>query len=255
MASVLATAGAALPQVAAAQAVVVRATGPSAAAYPVGRKLAAGATVKLEKDDAVTVLDQAGTRIMKGKGSFTIDSRVMRDRSTMMLLSRSLNNPQTVRAGAVRGLPMGDSGEPAAPTVWLADIDRGGKVCVPQGSDLYLWRTNSDARRFTWFSEADGGGMVRLQWPRRTAGIAWPAAVVPPISGRSYRSTDDAVPGTEPGKGVEFEVVTLAPDSVPEDPDALASLLIERGCLAQVDLLASNLERRAAATAIEGPAH
>ena len=57
-----------------AQAVVVRSTGPSAVAYPKGKRLAANATVVLKAGDVVTVLDKAGTRVLKGAGSFTLDN-------------------------------------------------------------------------------------------------------------------------------------------------------------------------------------
>src|SRR5687768_5266539 len=146
---------------AAAQAVVVRASGPSAVKFPTGKKLVDGAKVSLEAGDTVTVLDRAGTRVLKGKASFTIDSKVVRDRGVVGMLSRTLNNPTSIRAGAVRGIePPGTTAAPMVPkSVWLADIDRGGKVCVPQGSGLYLWRGANDARRLTWLGEAEGGAM------------------------------------------------------------------------------------------------
>jgi hypothetical protein len=54
----LAVVGASLSWSAAAhaQAVVIRSTGPSAAAYPMGRKLPAGAVVTLKAGDQVTVI-------------------------------------------------------------------------------------------------------------------------------------------------------------------------------------------------------
>ena len=85
-----------------AQAIVVRSTGPSAATYPKGKKLAAGTSVTLKTGDMVTVLDKAGSRVLRGAGSFTMDSRVLRDRGIIPLLSRSLSSPQAVRAGAGR---------------------------------------------------------------------------------------------------------------------------------------------------------
>lgn len=231
---------AAMAPAALAQAIVVRSTGPSAASYPKGKKLGAGAKVVLQAGDVVTVLDKAGSRVLRGAGNFAMDSRVLRDRGIIPLLSRSLSSPQAIRAGAVRGASSGDTADSPIPSsIWLADIDRGGKVCVPQGSDLYLWRSKNGARRFTWLGEADGGGTVRLAWPPRTSAIAWPTAVLPLIPGRSYRSNDDGVAD----KFVDLEVVSLAPESIPQDADALATLLYERGCAVQFDLLATTLER------------
>lgn len=236
----LALGAAALAPAVLAQAIVVRSTGPSAASYPKGMKLPAGASIKLRAGDVVTVLDNAGSRVLRGAGSFAMDSRVLRDRGIIPLLSRSLSSPQAIRAGAVRGAAAGDTADlPLPSSIWLADIDRGGKVCVPQGSDLYLWRSKNGARRFTWLGEADGGGTVRLAWPPRTSAIAWPVSTLPLIAGRSYRTSDEGASE----EFVDLEVVSLPPNSVPEDADALAGLLLERGCEVQFELFATALER------------
>jgi hypothetical protein len=223
---------------AAAQAVVVRASGPSAAKFPMGTKLAAGAAVKLEAGDVVTVLDRAGTRVYKGKGAFKIDSKVARDNNLVNVLSRSLSNPTAVRAGAVRGVSLMPSAGPMVPkSVWLADIDKGGKVCVPQGSGAYLWRSTSEARRMTWLSEAEGGAQVRIAFPQGTSGVAWPNASLPLIAGRSYRIADDGA-SAHP---VDFEIVSLAPDAIPADASELGSLLLANGCAVQFEALADTL--------------
>ena len=223
-----------------AQAVVVRATGPSAAKFPKGMKLAVGASLSLQAGDVVTVLDRVGTRVIKGRGSFAIDSQVLRDRGMVNVLSRTLSNPRTIRAGAVRGgIPAGPATSPtmAPKSVWLADIDKGGKVCVPQGSGLYLWRGTNGAQRLSWLSEAEGGAMVRLQFPPQTSGISWPSGSLPLVAGRSYRINGDSV--GEPA--VEFEVVSLAPDAIPDNAADLGSLLLANGCAVQFDMLADSL--------------
>jgi len=226
-----------VPAAACAQAIVVRANGPSAAKFPRGAKLDDGAKVTLQAGDSLIVLDRAGSRVLKGKGSYTIDSKVARDRSAVGMLSRSLNNPTSVRAGAVRGVPLPDE-RPALPkSAWLADIDKGGKVCVPQGSGFYLWRTASDQRRMAWLGEAEGGAMVRVQFPIGTSGVAWPSASLPLVPGRSYRITEDAN-GEKP---VDFELVSLAPDAVPDNAADLGALLLANGCTVQFDLLADAL--------------
>jgi len=229
----------ALAPQAVAQAVVVRASGPSAAKFPKGMKIAAGAKVALEAGDTVTVLDRAGSRVLKGKGAFTIDSKVVRDRGLVGMLSRSLNNPTTIRAGAVRGVELLPATAPMVPkSVWVADIDRGGKVCVPQGSGLYLWRSSNDARRLTWLGEAEGGAMVRLLFPQRTSGVAWPSASLPLIAGRSYRIADDGASD----RAVEFQIVSLAPDAIPDNAAELGALLLDSGCTVQFETLAGSLE-------------
>ena len=221
-----------------AQAVVVRATGPSMAKYPKGMKLAAGASVSLQDGDVLTVLDRVGTRVIKGRGSYAIDSQVLRDRGMVNVLSRTLSNPRTIRAGAVRGMsPAGPTPVEQPKSVWLADIDKGGKVCVPQGSGLYLWRTANGEQRLSWLSEAEGGAMVRLQFPPQTSGISWPSGSLPLVAGRSYRINSDGTTDS----AVEFEVVSLAPDAIPDNAADLGSLLLANGCAVQFDMLADSL--------------
>lgn len=228
------------PASALAQAVVVRATGPSAGQFPIGRKLAAGAKVALQAGDVVTVLDQAGSRVLKGKQTFTIDSRVARD-GLVGMLSRSLTNPTAVRAGAVRGAVLPMAMAPIVPrSVWIADIDRGGKVCVPQGSGLYLWRGANETRRATLLGETEGGTMVQLLFPPRTSGVGWPSASLPLLTGRSYHITEEGAPAD---KAVEFEIVSLAPDTVPDNPADLGAMLLANGCTVQAEALADTLER------------
>ncbi|MCX7285370.1 MAG: hypothetical protein NTX28_15245 [Novosphingobium sp.] len=237
----------ALSSAAWAQAVVVRSTGPSAVSYPKGKRLAANASVTLKAGDVVTVLDKAGTRVLKGAGAFVIDSAVNRDRGAAALLARSLSNPASVRAGAVRGGPSGDADVVLPVSIWIADTAQGGNVCVPRGSDLYLWRARAEARSFTWLTESEGGEMVRMQWPLRTAGIAWPKTILTPQEGRTYRIFDE----TTPDKATEFRIVTLEPEAVPADAAALGTLLLDNGCKAQFEWLADVL---AAPAASDSPA-
>lgn len=221
-----------------AQAVVVRSTGPSAVNYPKGKRLSANAGVVLKAGDVVTVLDKAGTRVLKGAGSFTIDSAINRDRGAAALLARSLSNPASVRAGAVRSGAGAGAADMALPvSIWVADTAQGGNVCVPRGSDLYLWRGKADARSFTWLTESEGGEMVRMQWPPMTAGIAWPKTMLAPQEGRIYRIYDE----TTPDKAAEFRIVTLEPEAVPADAAALGTLLLDNGCKAQFEWLAEVL--------------
>lgn len=237
------TLGASVSAQALAQAVVVRSTGPTAVNYPKGKRLAANATVTLQAGDVVTVLDKAGTRVLRGAGSFTLTGVVNRDRGAAALLARSLSNPASVRAGAVRGA--GDTtGENVMPvSIWLADTEQGGTVCVPRGSDLYLWRSQNARRSFTWLTEATGGEMVRMQWPPKTVGIAWPKTMLAPQEGRTYRIYDETTPDT----AAEFQIVMIEPETIPADAVALGTLLLDNGCKAQFDWLAATLEEDEAA--------
>lgn len=220
-----------------AQAVVVSSTGPSKASYPAGKRFKAGDQIVLKAGDQVTILDKAGSRVLSQPRTYTVDGAVNRDTTAVAQLGRSLAKPGPVRrAGAVRGPGDPPKAEPLPPSVWLADASVGGRVCVLEGSDLYLWRDNSDKRRFSWLGDEGGGGMVRLQFPQEVAGVAWPSAMVPLVDGRTYRLTEES----NPDNYKDFEVVMLSPDSVPVDAAGLAVTLLDNGCRAQFEWLAKS---------------
>ena len=129
-----------------AQSVIVRSTGPSATAYPLGKKLAANAKVTLKSGDKLTVLDKAGTRILAGPGSFTLDSSVNRDVGTVSRVTGAIaSNGARTRTGAVRGAPgpARPAGALNAPdSVWYIDVSKGGAYCVANPASLVLWRPN-----------------------------------------------------------------------------------------------------------------
>ncbi|WP_338468230.1 hypothetical protein RXV95_06680 [Novosphingobium sp. ZN18A2] len=228
-----------------AQSVIVRSTGPSASSYPPGKRLPAGTKITLRSGDVVTVLDKVGTRVLRGAGSFDLDATSTRNIGGAARLARSMNSPVAVRAGAVRGGVPNEAGPILPPSIWIADIDKGGRVCVPRGSDLYLWRGEASQRRYTWLGEAEGGAMTRILWPKNTAGVPWPRAVVSLSDGQAYRSVDDSASDN----GVDFELVVLDPDKVPTDASGLGVMLLDNGCKAQFEWLAKTLEEPAAESA------
>ena len=75
-----------------AQSIVVRSSGPSATVYPQGKKLAVNAKVTLKPGDKLTVLDKAGTRVLAGPGSFTMDGKVSRDATAATRVAGAISN-------------------------------------------------------------------------------------------------------------------------------------------------------------------
>ena len=73
-------------------------------------------------------------------------------------------------------------------------------------------------------------------------GTAAPFMVVQ--DGHSYRVSEEG----DPNKGVDLEIVMLDPEMVPADAASLGTLLLDNGCKAQFDWLASSLEQ------LDGPA-
>jgi len=222
-----------------ADSIVVRSTGPSSSEFAQGKKLASGAEIRLAAGDMLTVLDGAGTRVLRGPGRFKLDDRVVRDRSALAGLSRTLKDPPAVRAGAVRAAGAStyamEGNKLPAGSIWLVDVDQGGKVCLPADTDLYLWRNQTADPQYMWLSEASGGGMVRLGWQPQTAGIAWPDKQVEPGVGHSYLLYPD---GGE-DNAVRIELVPLA--EVPSDVAGLSQAFLDNGCVAQFERLADTL--------------
>lgn len=216
-----------------AQAVVIRSTGPSAAAYPAGRKLPAGAAVTLKAGDQVTVIDQAGSRVLSGPGAFRIDNAVNRDAAggvNTALAALIARGGARTRTGAVRG----DTEVPTEATrpdnVWYVDVSRGGTVCIADPAQVVLWRPNrTETGNGTLYGADNSPAEVTFR-----AGSAiklWPVASLPVVDGQTYRFTSPL--------GQTVKITTRLLVDVPEDPVAVAALLAEKGCSAQIDVLAS----------------
>lgn len=216
--------------VAEAQAVVIRSTGPSAAAYPMGRKLPAGAAVVLKAGDQVTVIDQAGSRVLAGPGSFKVDNAVNRDAGSgnTALASLIARGGARTRTGAVRGDTEVPTEATAPDNVWYVDVSRGGTVCIADPGQVVLWRPNrAETGNGTLFA-ADGTS-AEVTFRATSAIKLWPVAALPVIDGQTYRFTSPV------GQAVKITTRLLA--AVPEDPVEVATLLAEKGCTAQLDVL------------------
>ena len=68
---------AAVPVAQAQAGVVVAVSGPSAKTYPVGRKIGPSDKIVLQAGDTLTVLDEKGTRVLRGAGSFTLSATAL----------------------------------------------------------------------------------------------------------------------------------------------------------------------------------
>lgn len=232
--SVSAIAGLAVSSQAMAQSVVVRSTGPSAQAYPQGRKLPAGASVTLKAGDHVTVLDKAGTRVLNGPGTFALNGEVNRDAAggTQLAAMMARGGASRTRTGAVRGAAAGPV--MAAPTgpenIWYIDVSKGGTYCVADPATVVLWRPEKTEEGTGKLLSQDGS-TADVSWRAGSALKVWPAASVPLVDGQTY-TFSNAV-----GKPVKIRTVVLA--QVPTDELEVAGLIADKGCAAQLDLLAN----------------
>ena len=220
--------------VAQAQSVVVRSTGPSAATYPQGKKLTANAKVTLKSGDKLTVLDKAGTRILAGPGSFTLDGSVNRDTGTASRVSGVLaSSGARTRTGAVRGAPgpARPADAPNAPdNVWYIDVSKGGAWCVANPASLVLWRPNRSEEANAKLSLA-AGKPVDIVWKKGNPLKLWPVAALPVVDGGRYTFSDPV------GPSVTLTLHLLA--AAPADDLAAAAMLADKGCTTQLDVFAN----------------
>ena len=215
-----------------AQAVVIRSTGPSAAAYPMGRKLPAGSSVTLKAGDQVTVIDQAGSRVLSGPGSFKLDSAVNRGAggANTALAALVARGAARTRTGAVRGDAEVPTEAVRPDNVWYVDVSRGGTVCIADPAQVVLWRPNrAETGNGTLYGADNTPAEVTFR-----AGSAiklWPVATMPVVDGQTYRFTSPV--------GQTVRITTRLLVDVPEDPVAVAALLAEKGCSEQLEVLSS----------------
>ena len=215
-----------------AQAVVIRSTGPSAAAYPMGRKLPAGAAVTLKAGDQITVIDQAGSRVLSGPGSFKLDSTVNRGAggANTALAALVARGAARTRTGAVRGDTEVPTEAVRPENAWYVDVSRGGTVCIADPAQVVLWRPNrAETGNGTLYGADNTPAEVTFR-----AGSAiklWPVATMPVVDGQTYRFTSPV--------GQTVKITTRLLVDVPEDPVAVAALLAEKGCAEQLEVLSS----------------
>lgn len=234
LAGAAAMAGLMLAGAACAQSVVVRSTGPSAATYPQGKKLAANSTVTLRAGDLVTVLDKSGTRVLSGPGTFTLNGAVNRDASggTALAAMMARGGAARTRTGAVRGAL--SAPVPAAPTgpenVWYIDVSKGGTYCVADTATLVMWRpARTDEGTGKLLSQ--DGSSTDVTWRAGSALKVWPSASVPVVDGQTY-TFSNAV-------GAPVKIRTMLLTAVPSDEIEVAAAMAGKGCTAQLDLLAN----------------
>lgn len=213
-------------------AIVVAASGPSAATYPVGKKLDDAGTITLRAGDTLTVLDAKGTRVLRGAGTFPVaaGAGTANKASTFAVLTMQ-RSAQRVRTGAVRAGQ--GSGPVGNPNLWFIDVTKPGRSCVVAGAPVRLWRLPINAAAAYTVHPASGAPAT-VTFPAGAMVAAWDGVKLPVSDGARYAIHDGA------GKALgtlEFAVLPAQPATA----EAAAAALIEKGCTAQLDLLASTL--------------
>ncbi len=202
---------------------VVRSSGPSAAAYPAGKSLPDNRRIALRQGDSVTVLDARGTRIFRGPGRF--------NPSAPAPIASIPAAPGEVRprVAAVRAAPFVPGSDAS---IWQIDAAQSGTHCLAGDGAPSLWRADASAAAQATL-EAPDGSRREIAWAAGEESALWPADL-PAGDGADYelRQPDVAVPA-------RIRLRRIAPP--PSDIPAIAAALIEAGCQAQLDLLVDSL--------------
>lgn len=200
---------------AAAAVLVVRSSGPSAGAYPPGKALPDNHVLKLKPSDTVILLDSRGTRKVQGPGTFSVSANA----APAATARTAGTSARRVRLGAVRGA--------GVRSVWQADLDRSGNVCVANPADLGLWRADSSGEANVVLTDAASGKKSEVKFAAGQSIAPWPSDL-PAASGTKINVTGLAGPTT-------LTLRVLSP--LPTGLEGMAQSLIRANCEAQLDVL------------------
>lgn len=226
--ALVAIAAAALPLASAQAGVVVAASGPSAKTYPVGKKVGPADKLVLRAGDIITVLDEKGTRVLKGPGTVSLATKAAADRSgTFALLTRQ-RSAQRVRTGAVRDSL---SGPVTRPNLWYVDVRQSGPMCISNPSEVRLWRPATTGEALYAIGPDGAKATSNAAFADGEMLTVWDLSKAPLSDGAKY-----VVAGRD---GTPSEITFRLLDTAPTDAEALAAALIEKGCTAQLEVLSA----------------
>jgi hypothetical protein len=209
-----------------ANSVVVRSTGPSAKVYPPGKALTANATLSLKSGDMITILDNRGTRVLKGPGSVSTGAATTSTGSAFNQLLKNTGARQA-RTGATRSV--GGTTPTRSPNLWFVDFAKSGPVCVTNAAAVSMWRPSATAAQSVTVTRvSDGKSAVIAFRPGQSVG-AWPTATLPVVDGAEYRVS-------APNSGNQTLKLNVIADTNAE-AGRVAGSLIEKGCTSQLDLM------------------
>lgn len=211
---------------AAADVMILRATGPSSPRFAPGKMLPDTARIALVANDQLVLLDTHGTRTLTGPGGFVAGAATSGGTTSLASLAGA-RTERRARIGAVRGEP---GGAPAfQPNIWFVDAGKSGAVCVTGPTGVTLWRADSEAESDMTVA-GPSGTPATLHWIKGQATQAWPASV-PVATGGTYRLSGAGLPAG--GSSISFAIVPPVADG---DMQGLANTMAAHGCKAQVDV-------------------
>lgn len=234
---VAAAAAAALasPAPALADAVVVRATGPSAAIYPVGRRLAPTSRVVLRAGDRLVLVGEGPTRTLIGPGNPLVRATGTPSQTNTDVLRRFINSSNT-RINQV-GASRGPAEAVAPPNVWVVDVHATGRLCVLDTTRLITWRSDTtSAMSLTVANRAAGDQQATLDYNEGQSLRRWPSDQLPLADGGSTYSISRG-----DGAASSLTLVPVGPLAADATAEDVVALLAANDCTRQIELMGALL--------------
>ncbi|MEM7701137.1 MAG: hypothetical protein AAF251_04300 [Pseudomonadota bacterium] len=205
----------------------------SAGKYPVGSKVDDAATITLGSGDSVTVLTKKGTRTMKGPGTFKVGAQPKSNRARFANLTRTRAASRTA-TGAVRSAAVETKERPLSPNLYYVDVAKSGTMCLTNLGQVRLWRPFNEGIETYTVTDAASNATVEVTFDDGESVAPLDPALMTVTEGVSY-----TVSGPE---GSEAALVNFTALAQPyRAADQLATALVEKGCMGQLELMGEKL--------------
>jgi hypothetical protein len=214
---------------ASADALVVRARGPSATRFPPGSTLDVNRSVVLRASDVLVLLDERGTWTLSGPGTFPVRMVARPAAQRQLQLADLMNQRRRSRIGAVRSVTATST---KRPNLWLVDTAQAGPACIVDPAAVTLWRADGKDAGKTQIA-GPGGTSAEIEWASGQTLHPWPATL-PVTADGAYTLTGA---GTATPTALTLKPLAPVPTTVTETGKAL----IAAGCQQQMDLFAAEL--------------
>jgi hypothetical protein len=216
-----------------AEPIIIKYEGPNSQNYKPGRKLLPAAKISLKTGEVLTVLDERGTRTLRGPGTFNASSAASAGNvsNTNLATLIKTSSVRRARTGAVRGESPPQQTK-LSPNLWYIDIKKSAKFCVADFQSLQLWGSDAAETQPAITIAGASGGNAIVKFGKGRSTVRWPSAVAP-VDGGQY--TISAA-----GKADKISIAMVKIDVTGEERlDTMALKLLDRGCQAQSELLAA----------------
>ncbi len=215
-----------------AEPIVIKYEGPNGQNFKPGKKLLSTVKISLKTGEILTVLDERGTRILRGPGTYSASSAISAGSvsNTNLATLIKTSSVRRARTGAVRGENVSSQTQ-LSPNLWYVDVSKSSKICVADFQSLQLWRSDASQGQPSVTIVSASGGDATTRFGEGRSTVRWPSTITPVDGGRYSIS----VSGNAGKTSIEMVKIDVTGE---ERLDTMASKLLDRGCQAQSELLA-----------------